>query len=123
MARILVVDDEEQVRDMLEEMLKTSNYEVVVASHSEQALELQREQGCDLVIADVYMPGPDGVETVKGLLEMSPELKIIALSGGGGFGQYDGLQRAVDAGASVAMKKPVDMEELLMTVNQLLQPQ
>ena len=120
MAKILVVDDEQQVRDMLIEMLSTSNYEVLAASHSEEAVEMQRATPCDLVIADVYMPGPDGVETIKEMLATNPELKIIALSGGGGFGQFDGLQRAVDAGASVAMKKPVDMEELLMTVNELL---
>jgi DNA-binding response OmpR family regulator len=118
-ARILVIDDDEQVRDMLEEMLESSGHEVVVASDGDTAIELQRSSRCDLVIADMFMPGRDGLDTIREIRAQDPSVKIVALSGGGGFRRFDVLAKAPESGATMTMTKPVDMEELVMAVREL----
>lgn len=120
-ARILVIDDERQVRDMLEEMLRSTGHVVVLASDGEEALEAQRRAPCDLVIADLFMPGRQGLDIIRELRDTDPDLKIVALSGGGGFDRFDALDSAIEAGASVTMRKPVDWEELILTIGSLLQ--
>jgi DNA-binding response OmpR family regulator len=121
LARILVIDDERQVRDMLEEMLRSAGHAVTMASGGDEALETQRQSPCDLVIVDIFMPGKQGLEIIRELRAESPDLKIVALSGGGGFSRFDALESAVEAGASVTMRKPVDWEELILTIGNLLQ--
>jgi len=121
LARILVIDDERQVRDMLEEMIRSAGHVAVVAADGEQALELQRATPCDLVIVDIFMPGKQGLDTIRDLRAADPHLKIVALSGGGGFDRFDALESAIEAGASVTMRKPVDWEELILTIGNLLQ--
>jgi len=122
-ARILVIDDDSQVRDMLEEMLETSGHEVALAPDGDTALQMQRATPFELVIADIFMPGKHGLETIQELRTEYPSLKILAISGGGGFGRFDFLEKAPQSGATVTMKKPVDWEELTMTVRNLLRPQ
>jgi DNA-binding response OmpR family regulator len=119
MARILVIDDEEQVRDMLQEMLQSTGHEVLVASNGDAALQMLRESPCDVVIADIFMPGKPGLDTIRELHAEHPSVKIVALSGGGGFQRFDVLQRAPESGATITMTKPVDLEELVMTVRNL----
>lgn len=121
LARILVIDDERQVREMLEEMLRTTGHSVIVASGGEEALETQERSPCDLVIVDIFMPGKQGLDTIRELRGRDRELKILALSGGGGFGRFDALEKAVEAGASLTMRKPIDWEELVLTIGNLLQ--
>jgi len=120
-ARVLVIDDEVQVRDMLEEMIRSAGHTVIVASDGEEALEAQRTSPCDLVIVDIFMPGKQGLDTIRELRAADPHLKIVALSGGGGFDRFDALESAIEAGASVTMRKPVDWEELILTIGNLLQ--
>jgi CheY-like chemotaxis protein len=121
LARILVIDDERQVRDMLEEMLRSAGHAVTMASSGDEALEIQRGSPCDLVIVDIFMPGRQGLDTIRELRAGNPDLKIVALSGGGGFARFDALESAIEAGASVTMRKPVDWEELILTIGNLLQ--
>jgi DNA-binding NtrC family response regulator len=118
-ARILVVDDEEQVREMLQEMLQSTGHQVLVASNGDAALQMLRESACEVVIADIFMPGKTGLETIKEVHEQHPDVKIVALSGGGGFERFDVLDMAPDSGATLTMKKPVDLEELVMTIRKL----
>jgi DNA-binding response OmpR family regulator len=118
-ARILVVDDEEQVRDMLQEMLQSTGHEVLVASNGDAALAMLRESACDLVIADIFMPGKTGLDTIKEVHQEHPDVKIVALSGGGGFDRFDVLEMAPESGATITMKKPIDLEELVMIIRNL----
>jgi DNA-binding response OmpR family regulator len=106
---------------MLEEMLHSTGHVVVVASDGEEALQVQRQAPCDLVIADLFMPGRQGLDVIRELRGSDPDLKILALSGGGGFDRFDALESAVEAGASLTMRKPVDWEELVLTIGNLLQ--
>ena len=86
MASILIIDDEEDIRDALQMVLERAGYEVRVASNGNEAIEMQREEPAQLVITDIIMPEKDGVNTIKEMRQESPGLRIIAMSGGGRCG-------------------------------------
>ena len=83
MKRILVVDDEAQIRTMLTQMLEQEGYEVQTAENGEDGFNLVRKQVFDLVITDMIMPVKDGLKFIMELIKDYPELKILAISGGG----------------------------------------
>lgn len=121
MARILVIDDEVQVRTMLRQMLERSGYEVMDAEDGEGAIQLHREQPADLIITDIIMPGKEGIATISELLRNFPELKIIAISGGGRIGPEEYLDIARRLGAMRTLTKPIERKELLEAVQELLE--
>src|SRR5512144_2530850 len=79
--RVLVVDDQDDVRRMLLRMLGVSNHETLAASSARDALELARQHPFDLVVSDVQMPGMDGVDLLRALHELDPDLPVLLLSG------------------------------------------
>ena len=83
MKRILVVDDEAPIRAMLAQMLETEGYEVHTAEHGEEGLDLVRKIVFDLVITDMIMPVKDGLKFIMELIRDYPDMKILAISGGG----------------------------------------
>ncbi|HEY9014898.1 MAG TPA: response regulator, partial [Gemmatimonadales bacterium] len=83
MSRIMVVDDDAAIRRTLSLMLERAGFEVVLASDGAEAIRLWRERRGDLVITDLHMPRKDGIETIVELLYHSPDVRIIAMSGGG----------------------------------------
>ena len=80
MAHILVIDDEEMLRDMLREVLEVAGYEVSEAGDGNAGLEAYKENRADVVITDIMMPEKDGFETIRDLVEVDPSAKIIARS-------------------------------------------
>ncbi len=118
--RILVVDDEEPIRTMLRKILEDSGYEVSEAPDGKVALWIYKVKHSDLIITDLIMPEKEGIETISELKRDYPEVKIIAISGGGrgGKGQY--LDMAKKFGADNTLAKPFEKEELLKTVKDLL---
>jgi DNA-binding NtrC family response regulator len=119
-ARILVIDDDIQVREMLREMLERVGHEVVDASDGTEGMKVFRKSPTDLVVTDIFMPDKDGIVTIQELKNEYPEVPIIALSGGGGFKRFDFLETARRLGASALLRKPVDWEELTETVSEML---
>jgi CheY-like chemotaxis protein len=115
--RILVVDDDAGVRQVLRSMLVPAGYEVEVAVNGRQAIEKLNVARCDLVITDLVMPEQEGIETIKLLRRDFPEVKIIAISGAFG-GDY--LRIAGFLGAHRTMAKPVRMETVLRVVAETL---
>lgn len=81
MARILIADDEALVRNTLRRILELDGHAVIEAENGERALELFREDPCDLVIADLFMPVMDGLELLNELSQKFPDAKLIAISG------------------------------------------
>jgi DNA-binding response OmpR family regulator len=120
MARILVIDDEDQIRAMLRLALEREGYQVMEAPNGKLAMRLQTENPADLVITDIVMPEQEGIETIIGLHREFPATKIIAISGGGNIGPANYLIMAKKLGAHHALCKPFGHDELVSAVRDLL---
>lgn len=123
MGKILVVDDDEQVLVMLQNTLEREGYEVLVAGDGLQAVEMFQPGEVSLVITDIVMPGKEGIETIMELLSRDPDLPIIAISGGGRINPEDYLKWVKRFGVEHTFTKPVDKDELLAAVAELMPAQ
>ena len=86
MARILIIDNDVQILNMLRQTLEREGYDVLKASNGKQGIRLHREEPVDLIITDIIMPEKEGIETILELKRDYPDVKIIAISGGGRTG-------------------------------------
>jgi DNA-binding response OmpR family regulator len=121
MKRILVIDDDEQLRKMLKRMLLQAGYEVIEAVDGLEGTHLFLQQPADLVITDIFMPGKEGLEIIRELRKKFHDVKIIAMSGGSArVGEYSALPLAREFGAIDTLTKPFMREELLEAVRQAL---
>lgn len=120
MARILLIDDEELVRFSLRQILEIDGHEVDEAADGNEGLRCIESVPYDLVITDILMPGKEGVETIIEARQDRPNLKIIAISGGGRFGNYDFLQLAQQFGADAVLSKPFNRQRLSELVESVL---
>jgi len=120
-ARILVIDDDEQLRRMLCMALRRAGYVVVEAGDGNEGLERFREAPTDLIITDLLMPEKEGLETIMDIRREFPDAKIIAMSGGGRAGNLNFLRVAERLGAQRTMAKPFNLQALLAAVQDLLQ--
>jgi CheY-like chemotaxis protein len=121
MARILVIDDVEAIRQAMAIVLEKEGHEVVLAADGLDGIRRLRETPVDLLVTDVLMPGADGIEVIKAVRQHAPELKVIAMSGGGnqlpaGFS----LKMAQAFGAKAVLYKPFENAELVETVRSVL---
>ncbi len=119
-ARILVIDDEEEVREILKQMLELDGYEVLTAENGNQGLKLFRKHQIDLVITDIIMPEKEGIETIIELRNEKSDVKIISISGGGRINPIDYLAMAKKLGAVKSFTKPFERKKLLKAVEELL---
>ncbi|MBE9564767.1 MAG: response regulator [Proteobacteria bacterium] len=129
MGSILIIDDEEDIRDALQMVLESVGHEVKVASNGNEAVELQRGEPADLIITDIIMPGKDGVETIKEIRQEFPGIRIIAISGGGGVQPAEYVPEAItttaylaaakEAGADMVFTKPFERKDLIQAVDDL----
>ncbi len=121
MARILVIDDNQDMRELVQVILETAGYQVDLASDGVTGIAAQRKAPFDLVITDIFMPEQDGIETIVQLLAEFPNLQVIALSGGGHLNRSLGyLRTAMEIGAHAILSKPFEREHLLGAVRDLL---
>jgi CheY-like chemotaxis protein len=120
MSRILVVDDDEGFRWVLCQTLLSAGHEVLGAGDGREAVTLCRQQPVDLVVTDLVMPEKEGIETILEVRQIQPDLKIIAMSGGGHIFWTDCLQFARDLGANRTLAKPFTAQEVIETVASLL---
>ncbi len=120
MARILIIDDEPQIRSMLKLMLEREGYEVVEAPDGVEGIKIYRQNPADLIITDLIMPNKDGIGMIIDLKKEFPDVNIIAMSGGG-LNKPDGyLKGAKKLGAACTLTKPIDREEMLKAVKNIL---
>jgi len=117
--RILVVDDNADLRSTIQALLQADGFEVVVAGDGEAALAAHQARPADVVITDLFMPDKDGIETIVELRKLSPKLKIVAMSGWTSIQGSDYLRVAREIGAAVTLQKPFDPQELSRVVRQL----
>jgi len=120
MARILIIDDEPQIRSMLTLMLERDGYEVVEAPDGIEGIRVYRQNPVDLIITDLIMPHKDGIGMIIDLKKEFPDVKIIAMSGGGLNKPEGYLDGAKKLGAACTLTKPIDREKLLRAVKNLL---
>jgi len=118
--RILVIEDDFRLRTTLVQLLLHSGFEVIEAEEGGQGLALFEQQAVDLVVTDLIMPGKEGMETILELRQNHPDLKIIAMSGGGRVRAAEYLPVAAAAGADRTIQKPFAFDRLLELVNELL---
>lgn len=119
--RVLVIDDDEQMRILLRQVMEWAGYEVTEAGDGREGMHKQRNQPADLVITDLIMPEQEGLETITSLKKEFPHLKIIAISGGGRIGPEAYLPAAQELGADRVFSKPFDVRELAGAVKELLE--
>lgn len=118
--KILVIDDDDQIRGMLKELLELEGFEVLEAKNGEEGVKLFFENPVHLIITDIIMPIKDGIETILDIKEAYPDAKIIAVSGGGWYGTAIEFDMAQKLGART-LKKPFQKKEILNMIEELLQ--
>lgn len=113
--RILVVDDNEDMRLTMKLLLEQEGYEVELAANGREAIEVQRARPSRVLVTDLYMPDADGFETIERFRKEFPEIRIIAMSGGGSSPglRTDHLPVASEIGAHATLRKPFPIEKLL----------
>ena len=121
MSKILVIEDDASFRNVLVQMLSKAGYEVMEAGNGNQALEVCPVFNPDLVLTDIIMPDKEGLETIRELVELCPNIRIIAMSGGGRIGPDSYLPLAKMFGAKATLQKPFMRDELLSTVKEVLE--
>lgn len=115
---VLVVDDEENIRKSLDGVLSDEGYRVLQAGSGERAMEILSRSAADAVLLDVWLPGMDGVETLRRVREAFPLLPVIMISG---HGTIDTAVKAVKSGAFDFIEKPISLEKLLITLSRAVE--
>lgn len=118
--KILVIDDDEQMRTLIRQVMEWAGYEVYEAGDGREGMRKQRLHKADLVITDLIMPDQEGLETITYLRQEFPAVKIIAISGGGRIGPEAYLPAAKELGADRVFSKPFDVKEFVESVKELL---
>ena len=119
MARILVVEDESDIRELISFTLTFSGYEVIGATNGEEALELTAEENFDLILLDVRMPRLSGYDACKQMrkMERSKDTPIVFLSA---KGQENDMRAGLAAGADQCIMKPFAPADLVVEIKQIL---
>ncbi len=114
---ILIVDDESTIIDSLEGILSDDGFEVMHAYNGYEALKKIEAESPDIVLLDIWMPGMDGIDTLKEIKKMSPNLPVVMITGHGS------IESAVDAtksGAFDFLEKPLSIDKIMVTINNAL---
>ena len=122
MARILVIDDQEPIRRVVRRALEQDGHEVFDASDGELGMEILESHSFDVVITDIFMPGQDGIVTLRHVRKRFPQVKVIVISGGDSTGMMDLRQDAELLGAVKSLPKPFNAREIMDVVRSVLGP-
>lgn len=118
--KVLVVDDEPDVRQVFELALSRNGFEVTAAESGPEALQAAADRGFDLAFVDIAMPGMDGVETLKQLREMSPQTQVVMITAFMDHGldagdRHDRVAQALAEGARGCLRKPFGVSTIVKT--------
>lgn len=116
--RILIIDDEEVLRDVLNAVLQREGFDVLLAATGEEGLNLLDNEEIDLIILDMMLPGISGIETLRSVKETNPALPVIIITA---YSSIDGAIEAMKQGAYHYIPKPFKNEEVVITVNKALE--
>jgi CheY-like chemotaxis protein len=126
MKSVLVIDDEPSIRTVLQRVLEKAGYTVRLAANGVEGLESLEAQASDIVITDIIMPTMHGVDAIKAITQKFPAVRIVAISGGGNFGNADYQPHAIKteaylaaaklAGAHAVLNKPFHTADVLQAI-------
>ena len=116
--KVLIVDDEKDIRAILRMWCEEEGFDVLEAENGKEGVKIQREQKADLLICDLIMPVQEGIETISLFKREYPEVGIIAISGGGKIGPDSYLEVAKQLGAWKAFRKPLDISILMEAIHE-----
>ncbi len=120
MAKILLVEDDDLVRDMLAQVLTRADHEVLSATNGDEATELLKTIKPDVMVTDIIMPKKSGITLISEVKNKHPQMEIIAISGGGRLDPTGYLDLSESLGATVSFEKPIDNAALLMAIDLLV---
>jgi two-component system nitrogen regulation response regulator NtrX len=115
---VMVVDDEEGIRESLSGIFEDEGYSVFTASSGEEALNILKEQSPDLMLLDVWLPGIDGIQTLNEIKNLKPDLPVVMISG---HGNIELAVKATRTGAYDFLEKPLSLERVLLVANRALE--
>lgn len=118
--RVLVIEDDPQLLKLYQKKLTTEGFEISLATNGKEGIELYRRERPDLVVTDIVMPEKEGLEMIRELKQEFPDVKIIAVSGGGRNDPTAYLKVAGHIGAKRTFAKPIDWQELFQEMSALL---
>ncbi|MFY0761350.1 MULTISPECIES: response regulator [Metabacillus] len=107
--KILIVDDQYGIRILLNEVFQKAGYQTFQAANGFQALEIVDKHKPDLVLLDMKIPGMDGIEILKRMRVVEPDIRVIIMTA---YGELDMIQEAKDLGALTHFAKPFDIDEI-----------
>ncbi len=122
MPSILIIDDDDSLRDALRRTLHKEGYTIMEANEGGRGLKEFASSAADLILLDMFMPDKDGIETIMELRRTHPGARVIAMSGGGFKGTVDVLHVAKKLGVRQTLSKPFTREQLLEAVSEELLP-
>ncbi|MFC7682176.1 response regulator [Paenibacillus sp. GCM10028914] len=115
--KVLIVDDQNGIRILLMEVFSSEGYETYQAANGKIALDIVKKNEPDLVLLDMKIPGMDGLEILKHIKQMNPNIKVIMMTA---YGELDMIKEATDLGALMHFTKPFDIDEMRLAVNMQL---
>ena len=120
MPDVLIIDDDDGVRGLLVALVQAEGLSVAAARDGREGLALFRSERARVVVTDLFMPGMDGLEVIQVLRRLAPEVRVIAVSGGGRYEIPGTLGMAGQLGAVATIKKPFEPEEFVTAVRAAL---
>ncbi|MDR3630779.1 MAG: response regulator [Desulfocapsaceae bacterium] len=111
--KILIIDDDEQIREILRMWLEKSGFNVFEAHDGKQGVQIHEQSSVDMLICDLIMPGQEGIETITQFKTRFPDVCIVAISGGGQIGPDSYLHMASSLGAWKVYRKPLSIPLLI----------
>lgn len=112
-AKILIVDDQFGIRILLNEVFQKEGYNTFQAANGLQALDIVQKHDPDLVLLDMKIPGMDGIEILKRMKELEPDIRVIIMTA---YGELDMIQEAKNLGAITHFSKPFDIDDIRAAV-------
>lgn len=120
MQTVLIIEDDHNILLMIKRMLEPFGFDIKLASNGQEGLDLFQKLDVDLVITDIIMPEKEGLEIIREMRRARPDLKIIAMSGGGKLSADNYLETAKIFGAASIMEKPFTRKQIVSAVQDIL---
>ncbi len=119
MSKVLIIEDDPQVSELLRRAVEEAGHNVVTAANGRLGLQMAASFVPDVVVTDIFMPDKEGLETIVDLRKLRPNLPIIAISGAATMGTSNVLDLALKLGAAQAFHKPLALTELMGAIGAL----